>query len=102
MRLPSADRLRKRLSGGSILEALSFIAGKFLQASHIDQIIYTCLERLGAVTEVSRIAIRENYTDTDGNMRAMRKYEWAARGVASQTANEDYSDLSYNAVGLEA
>ena len=50
---------------------------------------------------MSRIAIRENYTDADGNLRARRQYEWVAPGIASQTANEDYNEISYLAAGLD-
>ena len=92
------ERLRRR---DSILQALSFIGGRFLQTTDIDQNINTCLERLGAATDVSRIAIRKNYTDADGNLFAKRTYEWVAPGVASQMANEDYNERYYLASGLD-
>ncbi len=93
------ERLRRR---DSILQALSFIGGRFLQTTDIDQNINTCLERLGAATDVSRIAIRKNHTDADGNLFAKRKYEWVAPGVASQMANEDYTERYYLASGLDS
>ena len=92
------ERLRRR---DSILQALSFIGGRFLQPTDIDQNINTCLERLGAATDVSRIAIRKNHTDADGNLFAKRKYEWVAPGVASQMANGDYTERYYLASGLD-
>lgn len=92
------ERLRRR---DSILQALSFIGGRFLQTKDIDQNINTCLERLGAATDVSRIAIRKNHTDADGNLFAKRKYEWVAPGVASQMANGDYTERYYLASGLD-
>ena len=93
------ERLKRR---DSILQALSFIGERFLQTSDIDDNINTCLERLGAATDVNRIAIRENYRDAEGDLRGRRKYEWVAPGVASQSANRDYNDISYLATDFDS
>jgi signal transduction histidine kinase/CheY-like chemotaxis protein len=81
-----------------ILEALSFMASRFLQTSDIDSNINICLERLGAATEVSRIAIRENYTDAFGSLSAKRKYDWTAPGGA----HHKYREMSYLVDGIDS
>jgi signal transduction histidine kinase/CheY-like chemotaxis protein/HPt (histidine-containing phosphotransfer) domain-containing protein len=92
------DTIRRR---DAVLEVLNFMAERFLHTSDMTQSINTCLNRLGVATDVSRIAIRENYTDADGNLHARRKYEWVAPGFASQTANVDYNDICYLGAGLD-
>ena len=92
------DAIRRR---DAVLEALNFMAERFLHTSDMSQIINMCLERLGAATDVSRIVIRENHTDADGNLSARIKYEWVAPGVAPQAINSDYNEILYRADGLD-
>ncbi len=92
------DAVRRR---DAILEALNFMAERFLHTADISQIINMCLERLGAATDVSRILIRENHMDADGNLSATIKYEWVAPGVDTQSANSDYNEIFYRADGLD-
>ena len=92
------DAVRRR---DAILEALNFMAERFLHTADMSQIINMCLERLGAATDVSRILIRENHMDADGNLSATIKYEWVAPGVDTQSANSDYNEIFYRADGLD-
>ncbi len=92
------EALRRR---DAILEAISFAAGRFLEATAWNEDIQLVLAQLGAATQVSRVYIFRNNLSENGSPAMSQRYEWAAPGIAPQIDNPELQHLSYREAGFE-
>jgi PAS domain S-box-containing protein len=92
------EALRRR---DAILEAISFAAGRFLEATAWNEDIQLVLAQLGAATRVSRIYIFQNHLSENGLPAMSQRYEWAAPGIMPQIDNPELQNLTYRDAGFE-
>jgi PAS domain S-box-containing protein len=92
------EALRRR---DAILEAISFAAGRFLEATAWNEDIQLVLAQLGAATRVSRIYIFQNHLSENGLLAMSQRYEWAAPGIMPQIDNPELQNLTYRDAGFE-
>jgi PAS domain S-box-containing protein len=83
----------------AILEAVSFAAEQFLRMRHWEDSVREVLAQLGKATEVSRVYIFENHTQTDGSLVTSQRFEWAAPGVTPQIDNPALQCADYRKGG---
>jgi len=75
------------MSAHTILEAVSFAAGRFLRSSDWTAEIDEVIRRLGEAAGVSRVRVFQCHRSQDGVPLVSERYEWTAPGVASQLDN---------------
>lgn len=92
------EALRRR---DAILEAISFAAGRFLEATAWNEDIQLVLAQLGAATRVSRIYIFQNHLSENGLPAMSQRYEWVAPGIMPQIDNPELQNLTYRDAGFE-
>jgi len=92
------ETLRRR---DAILEAISFAAGRFLEATAWNEDIQLVLAQLGGATQVSRVYIFQNHLSENGAPAMSQRYEWVAPGITPQIDNPELQDLTYREAGLE-
>lgn len=92
------EALRRR---DAILEAISFAAGRFLEAAAWNEDIQQVLAQLGGATQVSRVYIFQNHLNENGSPAMSQRYEWVAPGIMPQIANPELQDLTYREAGFE-
>lgn len=80
-----AERALRRRD--AILEAVAFVAERFLRATSWEEEIQEALEQLGQATQASRAYLFENHTAADGTLLTSQRYEWMAPGVRPQIDN---------------
>lgn len=61
-----------------IMQAVGLAAERFLTSEHWQENIDRVLGSLGLATEVSRVSLWENRTNTDGELSALLRYEWSS------------------------
>jgi len=76
----------------AILEAVSLASERLLRAPSWETCIQEILARLGQATRVSRVYVFENRKAADGTLLADQRFEWVAKGVASQMGNPNVHD----------
>ncbi|MCX7671822.1 MAG: GAF domain-containing protein, partial [Anaerolineae bacterium] len=91
------EELRRR---DAILEAVGFIAERFLREDEWEESINDALARLGQAADVSRVYIFENRPGPDGEILTSQRYEWAAPGVTPQIDNPILQDFPLRAAGF--
>jgi len=89
--------LRRR---DAILEAVGFIAERFLRDEDWEESIQDALARLGRAAGVSRVYIFENRPGPDAAILTGQRYEWVAPGIAPQIDNPDLQDFPLRAAGF--
>ncbi|MBI5823324.1 MAG: PAS domain S-box protein [Chloroflexi bacterium] len=85
----------------SILEAVGFAAEQFLSIPDWNEPISNVLERLGHVTQASRIYIFENHTAPDGTLMTSQRHEWCAPGIPAQIDNPDLQNFRFTEYGFQ-
>jgi PAS domain S-box-containing protein len=85
----------------SILAAVSFAAGRFLQTESWESDIQEILERLGQAVMASRAYIFENHGSENGDILTSQRYEWAAPGLPPQIDNPALQNLSWRDAGFQ-
>ncbi len=71
----------------TILEAVAFVAARFLAAVDWEAEIDGILARLGEATGVSRVYVFENSRSPEGKLLTSHRFEWCASDVAPQIDN---------------
>lgn len=90
--------LRKR---EAILEAITFSAEQFLQASNWREKIDQVLERLGQTINATHAYLFENHVSDQGEGLISIRYEWTAAGYESDLANPRYTAMPLAEIGLD-
>ena len=65
----------------SVLESVRFAAEEFLSADSWENVIEAVLEKIGQATDVDRVYIWQNGTDSDGDDSVRIEFEWIAGGI---------------------
>ena len=91
------DEARRR---DAILEALAYASGKLLMPGATDTVMSDALAQLGRAAGVSRAYIFQNQGTAEAGLFASVRYEWAAPGQPSRSADPDLQRLPYDAGGL--
>ncbi|MCS7010374.1 MAG: PAS domain S-box protein, partial [Anaerolineales bacterium] len=84
-----------------LLQAVSFIAERFLAQIEWEPDIPLALERLGRAADVSRVYIFENRLSPEGQWLACQRYEWCAEGIEPQIDNPDLAAVPLVEAGFE-
>lgn len=84
----------------AILSAVGAVAERVLQGPRRESTLRAGLAELGRAADVSRIYVFENVLNSDGEMVARQRYEWAADGVAPQITNPDLQNLRHDGAVL--
>lgn len=94
----AAEELQARRD--HLLEAVSDVAERFLQAAGWEEVILDALQRLGEAAGVSRVYVFEADTADDGARVTRQRFEWAASGVAPQIDNEQMREFRADELGF--
>ncbi|MEI7578521.1 MAG: GAF domain-containing protein [bacterium] len=84
-----------------IIEAINFVAGKFLIANVWSDKIPSVLEKLGKAADVSRIYLFENYTNEANQLSAKQLFEWTNHGIVSEINNQSLQGFAYQRSGFQ-
>ncbi|HLA98193.1 MAG TPA: hypothetical protein VJL34_07040, partial [Anaerolineales bacterium] len=95
--LPDEETLDRH---GAILEAVSFIATKFLSTLTWEESIHEALKRVGESAAASRVYIFENERGEDGSLLVSQRYEWVAAGITPQIDNPELQDFDVREGGF--
>jgi len=84
----------------AILEAITFSAEQFLNASNWRERIDIVLEKLGREFNASHAYLFEKYEDLHGELLSSMTYEWTAPGCTSDLGDPEYQDHPVNPSGV--
>lgn len=94
-RKEAEDALRRR---EAVLEAVSFAAAKFLQATSWEEDIQEIMGYLGKAIQSSRVYIFENRS-SDGVWLTSQRHEWVAPGITPELNSPELQNLPLQAAG---
>ena len=92
------DVLRRR---DAVLEAVSYMAQRFLQAERWESVAVDALKRLTLKTGMRRIALFEVACGTDTSARLNHRFEWRAPENTAVINNRGYRDFGLAGLGLQ-
>ncbi len=78
----------------AVLEAVSYIAERFLKAERWEDVAIDALKRLTEAADASRTVLLQNVFDADGGLRINCRYEW--RASENTAAIHDQNSLQYS------
>jgi diguanylate cyclase (GGDEF)-like protein/PAS domain S-box-containing protein len=84
----------------AVLSAVARSASEILRSLEFGPLMPRILALIGTATGVSRLYLCENEAGADGRLRALRRYEWTAAGVAPGLAVAKLQRLDVEAAGL--
>lgn len=84
----------------AVLAAVCYAASRFLSTSDWERDAQVVLGRLGSATEVSRVSLFEEFTDTEGTHRARMRNEWAAPGFSPRIDEADMRNIPLTEKGF--
>lgn len=93
-------RLQAQAPRDIILETMGHAAEQFLRTSDLHGNIQNLIERLGSVTNVSRVYIFENVCSNNNTLMMRQRYEWVAAGITRQLDNPELQNLPYQTGGF--
>jgi PAS domain S-box-containing protein len=80
----------------SILRAVNYAAGRFLQSVNWRESLPEVLERLGRATRADRVYLFENHAGPEGERLCSQRFEWTAPGIPPQRDNPALQAASWN------
>lgn len=83
----------------ALLEALNLAARQFLKTAAWEANIPAFLERLGQVTQASRVYVFQNYHQQDGSLYTSQTYEWTAPNVQLRSNDRQFLHVPVKELG---
>jgi len=84
----------------ALLEALSFAAGRFLEAEQWEEEMPAILEHLGKAAEADGVFLFQNETGPSGKLLASFRFEWVAPHAVGHRDNPLLQHASYQTLGF--
>jgi PAS domain S-box-containing protein len=88
-------RMQMQAPRDAILETMGHATEQFLRTPDLHSNIQNLIERLGIVTDMSRVYIFENLWDNNGTLTMNQRYEWVTGGITRQIDNPALQYLPY-------
>jgi len=82
-----------------LLRAIGFLVSGVSAGDQPDRTLRQGLRMIGEAAELSRVYICENEVNGDGRFVMRRILEWAAEGIESLMADDDFATMPYRTVG---
>jgi PAS domain S-box-containing protein len=92
---------REIVQRDAILEAVSFMAERFLRTSEWQKDLSEALSQIGAAAGASRAYLFENAQDESGCIRVSQRAEWVADGIEPQIDNPALQNVRLADIGLQ-